>query len=69
MEMTDGMRVMVKLKSFKKPPEDEFEWFEGTVVRQRKQWVELDSEPHKPVVDENEILEWHEIVEEPVSGG
>jgi hypothetical protein len=54
-EMRDGQRVEVRLHGHEPP-----EWLAGTVIKARKQWVQMDAPgsgvPH--VADENSISEW-----------
>lgn len=53
-EIQDGQRVEVRLHG------DE-EWYPGTVIKARKQWVQLDPERYPDgefVTDEGQIAEW-----------
>lgn len=58
-EMVDGMRVLVKLSG------EEFVWYEGIVVKAKKQWVGIlphapDTDSYDSIADESNIIDWIE---------
>lgn len=55
-EMKDGQRVRVLLHG-------DYQWRNGTVIRARKEWVELDADdPIAPMIaDEGSIKEWEPL--------
>ena len=61
-EMLDGMRVKVRLYG-----EESETWHIGTVIKERKQWVEIDAtDPLAPfIADESCISHWESMTHAP----